>query len=372
MMMSIFNRFIFFILLLTFSVVEVSGAVSDTVIVDTIRIKHKSRKFLVLPALVKSIETSFGFGLAGSFFFKTNKKDTTIRTSNIEALGLYTLRHQDVFLLGCNVYFPKEKYILRWRNTFTHFPDKFWGLGNNTQDNWESYDFTQLFINPQLLRKIYKTFFVGITYEMQRVFTLDYKEGGYFDQQDITGRGGSTVSGLGVLMAYDTRNNAFSTTKGFYTQVLALGFGRVIGSEYNFGQYIIDTRKFFPVRKKDVIALQSYLYFNSGNVAYRNMAYLGGSDMMRGYYAGRFRDINSIAFQGEYRLHVYGRFGIVGFAGMGEVSDNLKNFNIRTFHYSWGGGLRFKINRKENYNLRLDYGVGQGTSGLYFTVSEAF
>ena len=33
----------------------------------------RSKKFLILPAVVKSIETSWAFGAAGSFFFKFQK-----------------------------------------------------------------------------------------------------------------------------------------------------------------------------------------------------------------------------------------------------------------------------------------------------------
>lgn len=39
---------------------------------------------------------------------------------------------------------------------------------------------------------------------------------------------------------------------------------------------------------------------------------------------------------------------------------------------SYGGGLRFKINRKENVNLRMDYGFGNGQQNIYFFIAEAF
>lgn len=39
---------------------------------------------------------------------------------------------------------------------------------------------------------------------------------------------------------------------------------------------------------------------------------------------------------------------------------------------SYGAGLRFKINRKENVNVRVDYGFGNGQQNLYFFIAEAF
>ena len=342
--------------------------------IDSTLVK-RSKRFLVLPAVVKSIETGWAFGAAGSFFFKVqkHKTDTLLRTSNIEGLGLYTLHRQTLAVLGTNIYFPKEKYILRWRNTFSHFPDRFWGFGDYTpKSNLEHYTFTQFFINPQLIRKVYKSFFVGASYEFQDVTSIQYMAGGLFDTENVTGRHGGRVSGAGLVFAWDTRNNSFNSTKGLFAQFSFINFNRLMGTDFAYTNYTIDVRKFIKVGKEDVLAFQSFSYLNYGNVAYRNTAALGGSDIMRGYYAGRYRDKNSSACQVEYRKHIWKRFGVVAFAGLGKVAGKLVDINLQGLKYSLGGGLRFALNRKERINLRIDYGVGIQSSGLYFTVTEAF
>ena len=338
-------------------------------------IVKKSKKILVLPAIVKSIETGWAFGAAGSFFFKfkKHKTDTLLRTSNIEALGLYTLHQQELAVLGTNIYFPREKYILRWRNTFSHFPDRFWGYGDNTPNsNLEHYVFTQYFINPQLIRKVYKSFFVGGSYEFQNVLNIQYPAGGLFDTENVVGRHGGRVSGAGLVFAWDTRNNSFNSTKGLFVQFAFINFNHFLHTEFAYTNYTVDIRKFIKLGKQDVLAFQSYSYLNYGDVAYRNTAALGGSDIMRGYYAGRYRDKNSSACQVEYRKHIWKRFGVVGFAGLGKVAHKLTDFDFQGLKYSLGGGLRFALNRKERINLRVDYGFGVQSSGLYFTVTEAF
>jgi hypothetical protein len=94
---------------------------------------------------------------------------------------------------------------------------------------------------------------------------------------------------------------------------------------------------------------------------------------MRGYYLGRYRDKNMIAIQAEYRwLPAIWRFGIVGFAGFGDVADKISRFDFGGFEYSYGFGLRFLLNPEQKINLRLDFGFGKGTSGIYFTAGEAF
>jgi len=342
--------------------------------IDSTLVK-RSKKILVLPAIVKSIETGWAFGAAGSYFFKfkNHKNDTLLRTSNIEALGLYTLHHQELAVLGTNIYFPRERYILRWRNTFSHFPDRFWGYGDYTPNsNLEKYTFTQLFINPQLIRKVYKSFFLGLSYEFQNVFSIQYNAGGLFDQENVVGRNGGKVSGAGIVMAWDTRNNSFNSTRGLFVQFSCISFNRLLRTDFVYTAYTLDARKFIKIGKKDVLAFQSFSLLNSGNPAYRNMATLGGTDIMRGYYAGRYRDRNSSACQVEYRKHVWKRFGVVAFAGLGKVAHKITDFNFQGLKYSLGGGLRFALNRKERINLRVDYGFGLQSSGLYFTVTEAF
>ena len=93
---------------------------------------------------------------------------------------------------------------------------------------------------------------------------------------------------------------------------------------------------------------------------------------MRGYYDGRYRDRHLLAFQAEYRLPVWGKFGLVGFAGLGRVAPTLGGLDFSGLKYSAGFGLRFKIAPREGANLRIDWAFGQGTSGVYFTAGEAF
>lgn len=335
----------------------------------------KSKKFLLLPLIFNSPVTSWGFGGAGTFFFKTSKNDSLVRTSNVQALGLYTLHKQTIFLLEVNAYSPKETYILRWRNSFSLFPDRYWGQGNKTpESNEEDYSYNQYLINPQLLRRIYKKIYIGPYYEFQKVYNVHYKSDGtsLFDLENISGRKGSKVSGLGLALAWDTRNNAFSPNKGILAQLSFLDFSRVFGSDFRFTTYSVDLRQFTRLFNTHVIAFQFFGFFNTGDPPIRNMAMLGGSEIMRGYYAGRYRDKNFMATQVEYRMPVWRRFGVVGFAGIGEVQNQIKNFNLSGLKYSAGGGLRFALSKKEKLNLRIDYGFGYHSHGLYVTVSEAF
>jgi len=50
----------------------------------------------------------------------------------------------------------------------------------------------------------------------------------------------------------------------------------------------------------------------------------------------------------------------------------MSNFQLSDFKYSLGAGVRYQISPDEGINLRLDFGIGEKTSGLYITFNEAF
>lgn len=329
---------------------------------------------LVLPLVARSIETSWSFGIVGAstFHFKSDK--APVRTSNLQGLVLYTLRHQFVAALNGSIYFPGEKFILNQQLSYSYFPDEFWGLGKTTPySNKEHYSYKQYYIYLHPQYSVGHNMFIGLLFEYQRLFDVNYIKGGLFDQENIAGRNGYHISGLGLSFTYDTRNNAFSPDKGSLMQFYFDHFAPIFGSSYEYTNYVLDLRKFIRTYKKQVLALQAYGFFNVGEVPLRSLASLGGSTSMRGYYDGRYRDKNKIVFQAEYRAPLFWRFGAVVFGDFGNVGSQWSDINFQYLKYTYGAGLRFALNSAEKLNLRLDYGIGTGAAhGFYVQLAEAF
>lgn len=347
-------------------------AQNDTLPVAT---PKKGRSLLAFPVVARSIETDWSFGGAASFTFHLSKKDTATRTSNSQALILYSLQHQLVTAVNGSTYFPKEKYILNHQLSYSYFPDNFWGLGKYAPDSAkESYTFKQYYIYLHLMRNVGNNLFVGVLYEQQNLLGIKYQKGGLFDTEQIVGRNGYLVSGLGLSFTYDNRNNAFSPDDGYFAQVYFNHFDKVIGSSYNYTNVVVDLRLFKKIYKNQVLAMQAFSFSNIGTeVPLRSLASFGGSNSMRGYYDGRYRDKQQLVLQAEYRMPVYGRFGAVVFADMGDVGHTPTDFELNSLKYSYGGGVRFALDKKEKLNLRVDYGLAKGNNrGLYFQIGEAF
>ncbi len=335
----------------------------------------KQRRLVLFPVIVKSPEYLWGGGVAGTFFFKLHK-DSTTRTSSLKNVTFYTLRNQFVFASDGTIYFPNERYILHFIASYSLFPDRFWGLGNETpSENQEKYSISQYDLYPQLLRKVFSDFYLGVSYEFQNVFNFDYNKDGtsLFDIQNITGRYGGKISGAGLLVTWDSRNNAFSPSKGFYIQYYNGFYNKSIGSDFNFIIRNIDIRKYFAFKKDRVLALQLNLVSTVGDTPVRDMASIGSSSYMRGYYEGRYADRNMIAVQAEFRVPVSGRWGFTTFGGAGRVGSSLGDvFLLKSIKPTFGVGLRYALRPKEKLNLRVDAGFGKQSQGTYINIGEAF
>ncbi len=345
---------------------------------DSINRLGKKRKLFAFPAVIYSPETTLAFGGAGNYYFRIGR-DSTVRTSYIQGLALYTLRKQTVFGMESSIFFHDERYILKTKASASYFPDRFWGLGNNSPSgDLEPYTVGQFYFFPQLLRKTYKKLFLGLAYEIQNVFSFEYGAGkpagtSVFDVQNVNGRKGSFVSGLGLVALWDGRDNTFSPSRGLYFSYYVNNFSKAFGSSFNYVAHNVDIRKYFSVRKNQVLAFQFVLVSNNGTVPVRSMSNIGSNSIMRGYYEGRYTDNNLMAGQVEHRFPLIGRFGMVAFAAAGRVGNTLDQvFTLQGLKPSLGSGLRYAIDKKEKLNARLDVGFGKQSYGFYFNITEAF
>ena len=345
---------------------------------STLRIVKNKKKLVGFPAVLHSPEFSWAFGGAGSYNFRFKRKDSLIRTSFVQAFGIVTLRKQLVFGIDGNIFFPKELFILRIHASISRFPDRFWGLGNNSRDeDRENYAISQYYLFPQLLRNVYRKFYVGAAYESQNVFSFEYQQKAngdpsIFDQQNVAGRKGSFISGLGVLLLWDSRNNAFSSSRGSYFQYYISQFSSILGSQFNYFSQILDARKFTSLSRTTVLAFQVLAHLNQGDVPIRSMANIGSASIMRGYYEGRYTHKNLIAAQCELRQNLISRFGVVAFVGLGRVASEISAFTLTDWKPSYGGGIRVALDESEKLNIRVDFGYGHNESGVYLNLSEAF
>jgi outer membrane translocation and assembly module TamA len=270
------------------------------------------------------------------------------------------------------VYYKNGLYRLSGSISYQKWPDLFYGLGNATSaDDEEEYTTRSTGGTIDFQRRLGSSLYCGVVGELSHTELVKIESEGLLSAGDITGAETGTVSGAGVSISWDSRENIFFPQSGSYRMASLTSFGSVLGGNYFFNRFIIDLRKYAALDSSKIIAFQAYGSFHDGDPPFGVMPQLG--QIIRGYYPLRYIDRSLLAFQVECRWHpLWRRFGVVGFAGTGGVADRISDLRPNGFEFAAGIGIRYLFIPFEGLNIRFDIGFGQGSSEIYFDIDEAF
>jgi len=343
--------------------------------------KDSSRRpsFVVVPVLTSAPETGVEIGGSALYSFYTDTINRTTNVSSIFGYASVTTKNQTHFTLKSNYWSPRNKHHFFCEIQYIDYPFSFYGIGNATRqadkDNLVEHRFK---LNLESEKKL-GNFLIGIV-----VGGFDYK---FFDNDvnsiyntdpEVESKGGGASIYAGPSVIFDTRDNNTYTTRGtIITSYLNVMQGIFSNNNYNGGFFNIEYSSFFSLNSQLVLGFdvkeQSLV---GGQSPFFLLPSLGNDQIMRGYYSGRFRDRNLIAGQTELRYRIDERFGIVGFAGTGEVAHDA--FSAHDLKPNYGGGVRYFFDLQKGLSIRVDYGVGEKRpgesrqSGLYISLGEAF
>ena len=315
-------------------------------------------------------ETNLAFG-ATVIVYKT--LPGTDRPSSLQPTFVYTVKNQIIVSIASEAYLSRGNVRLLGSASFMRFPNTFWGVGNDAPDAAEE-DYTpRLFsLELDLQRRFSTDWFVGGSLLVAHRRLVETDSIGLLATAAIPGVDDGWAISLGISLTRDSRDNIIYPRRGGYYQARVARFDGMIGSDYDFTSYQLDARHYLPVTSSHVLVFRGLLMATDGTAPFEMLPELGGEMLLRGYFAGRYRDQTLVAFQSEYRLPVWRRIGAVGFVGVGQVADRLSRFAVDRFKASVGLGLRFLLSRDDQLNLRADFGFGEGSSGFYLGMGEVF
>lgn len=330
-------------------------------------------RFFALPLVFLTPETSWGFGGAGVLSFKMPEQGPENRPSQLQLGGAYTLNDQILLYLPFQLFFKEDHFNLYGELGYYRYNYFFYGIGNSYEDyDGELYDVTYPRLRLNALYKVAPNLYTGLRYWMDDFDITNVEKGGLLDSLTISGQEGDLLSGLGWVANYDTRDQVFFPTSGWLVETVYFYNGKSLGSPFDYQKWYLNGSKYLSWAEEQVLALQVYAEMSFGEVPFNQMALMGGTKLMRGYYEGRFRDKHMVLLQSEYRFPLFWRLGAVAFGGIGAVSPELEDLALNNLRYTLGLGLRLTIIKRDHINVRFDFGFGKNTSGFYITIGEAF
>lgn len=330
------------------------------------------RRYSVLP--LPTIDYTPETGLAGGVVvLATGHPFAEARQSVLELEGTLTTQRQRILTTDLQLFFPSDRLLLSLSAAVMRFPEDFWGIGPDTPESArEHYTADRVELRLEPLWGLPRALFIGPSLQIQRVYNLTPSPGGLLDGDSIPGSDGGRSVGLGYATVWEGRAQPVTPAAGEHYAALRQQWYRpALGSDHRFSRLSVDGRAYLSAGP-GLIALQGIGLFHGGSPPFRMLALLGGDQINRGYYTGRYRDQHLLAAQVAYRQALFWRLGAVAFLGAGAVTDQLATLSLPAVKPSAGGGLRLRLDEEQGTNLRIDLAFGQQSSGLYFSFGEAF
>ena len=350
---------------------------------DTVKQKAGKLHVSALPVAGYTLQTGFAGVVSSNFAFYTNENSPNL--SNILTSITYSQYNQIIFPIQADIWTKNNKYniITDWR--YLRYPSLTYGLGGNTSaDSGYNIDYGYLRLHQAILQHVAKDLYLGLGYDLDyfwNIREIDPPTGKETDFERYGLTKTSTASGISAHFLYDSRRNAINPENGNYLSVIYRPDFTFLGSDNNWSSLTVDGRKYIPlsVSNHDILAFWTYDWFTPGNghPPYLLLPSTGWdpySNTGRGYIQGRYRSLNMLYLESEYRFGITpnGLLGGVLFANAqsftGPGSDRYEYIQP-----GYGLGIRISLNKFSRTNLCVDYGWGShGSSGFFVNLGEVF
>ncbi len=316
-----------------------------------------------------SSDTKFGIGLVAAGLYRTSEKDSLLPPSEI---SLYLKATTSMFFqLGVrgNHIAPQDRTRLSYDINFASIATKFWGIGydnNVNDDNEAKFKYLNSTALMSYVWRVAPKFYIG------PMVSFDYVNGRDFHKEWLWhGENDRTFNlGIGFTVQFDSRDMLSNAFQGVYFRFDQRFHPRFMFNKYAFSLSELTFATYHPLWRDAILAGQFHTRITYGNTPWGLLSSFGGSDNMRGYFEGRYRDKSEFDVCVELRQHIWHRNGLVAWVGAGMVFPRFSAMRWRMLLPNYGIGYRWEF--KKRVNVRLDFGFGRNQTGFIFSINEAF
>lgn len=335
---------------------------------------EKKFDFSIVPAPSYSTKTSLSLNVVATGAYRVDRRDSITSPSNVSLYGSVSIiGYYYTGILG-NTFFRHNRHRLDYDIGFQSMPTNFWGFGYRaaTTNPLSEYVNKNAFAEVKYHYQLVKDLYIGAMLDFDYTKAKKIENPDYFGTQ----RHSYVAFGQGAIVEYDSRNVITNPTKGLYLGANFLVRPKALGDVgYTIWRARATINFYQPLWRDAVLAFDLHGEFNSRHTPWTLYARLGSNYRMRGYYEGRFSDLNMVTFQAELRQRVWRRLGVVVWGGVGNVFHSFDTFAWQQTLPNYGVGVRWELIK--GINARIDYGFGgvvkgRLINGLVLSINEAF
>jgi hypothetical protein len=181
-------------------------------------------------------------------------------------------------------------------------------------------------------------------------------------------RARSTLSGPGVQLIYDTRDNVFTPTRGLYSETSAMVFDEAFGGSRDFRRYEQLLIGWWPVATNVTLGVRGDYRQVDGDAPFYARPFI----FMRGIPAMRYPGEKVGVVEAEVRWQFHGRWSLVAFGGVGSARIDAGAFQGTRTKGAGGLGVRYEIARRFGMHVGIDVARGPDDTAVYLQVGNAW
>jgi hypothetical protein len=328
-------------------------------------VKNKGQ-WVPVPMIVSN--PTVGTGLQAVLMYLHPEQPGSTHNVTTGLVGMYTdtsswftgVFHDDSFM-------DDRFRISGFLGTGTFYLD-YYGIGDITGDKSIPYEFNMNVATVKLQARIPETshWFAGVLY----IFLSTDSE---FKTSDVIPGLPNIIfsdktAGLGVLVAFDSRNNNYYPTEGQWAEVKWTDYSETWGGDHDYNKTTAFINHYQPATEQLTLVLRTRLESSSGDVPYYDLPTL----QMGGFSRDRYRDYNTWSFHTEGRYKFQPRWGVIGFYEFGWFNKNLSDIFSGDRVVSYGTGVRWHVTEKQQMNLGIDAAFSGAEKAIYIKIGERF
>ncbi len=334
--------------------------------IDLSKFLTEKKGVLPIPTIITEPAVGLGAGLAIGYFH-----GSILETGNIPditvAFGGFTDNGTWFGGMAHKGYWKQDRIRYTGLLAKSYINIDYYGPNNVLDDPIEMNLDTWIFLQQIKFRFKQSDFFVGARYFLyDGINTLELP----IDIPEYTGSEfSSTLSEVSLMVDYDTRDNVFSPSKGFYAHVAGTYSDEWLGGPDLYGRLKGVLLGFGELSEKATVGVRIETLYASENTPFWAIP----SITMRGVPAAKFQgnNVNVLEAQLNYKLNY--RWEMVGFTGIGTtapVGDGWleTSQSVRTV----GAGVRYMMARVFGLNAGMDLAWSADDFGFYFVVGHAW
>lgn len=326
-----------------------------------------------MPLLFRTPETGLAIGGVLLYTSGLDKK----RASPIISGLMYTEKKQILWGVGARQILDGEDRSIYAYSEIAKFPQTFFGVGRATKrGDAMAYQEERQNLEFGGDREVIPHLSVGsgLILRNDKFKSLESNGEGLLGFNRYHGEGGGPQRGAQFYLLWESTNDNYFPSQGLKVQLFSQHYFKQWGSRYPFSGQKLDARYYQLLAPNWIQAHQFFVQNLNGDPPFYQLAQMGGNDLLRGYYKGRYRDRKMMIVQTETRYRFSKYWNLAVFGGLGNVSRVWSELPDEAMKPSYGTGVRYQISPKQKINVRLDVGWGddQGGPQIYLYVMEAW